>query len=114
MSELPPFNSDGLLPSGDYELTLGELERSHLVVGTPGKPWAVKTREQLVRNLRIFVDHLWQIGVRDIFIDGSFECKLMDLATGDLQQRLNEHDKFRNTRRTRERAAVPGCLPPRA
>lgn len=54
--ELPPFSSEGLLPPGDYQLTLDELERSHLVVGTPGEPWAAKTREQLVRNLRILVD----------------------------------------------------------
>ena len=110
MPELPPFNSDGLLPPGEYELTLDELEASHLVVGVGGdEPWAIKTRRQLVQNLRILVAQLWQVGVTNIFIDGSFvenkpkpndidgyfECKLMDLATGDLQQALNELDPHR-------------------
>ena len=109
MPDLPPFNPDGLLPPGDYELTLDELERSHLVTGTPGEPWSSKTRKQLVKNLRILVEQLWQVGITNIFIDGSFveskprpndidgyfECKLMNLATGELQQSLNAPDPHR-------------------
>jgi hypothetical protein len=31
--ELPPFSDDGLLPPGDYELSLEELKDSMLVEG---------------------------------------------------------------------------------
>ena len=31
--ELPPFNEDGLLPLGDYEMSLEELKGSMLVEG---------------------------------------------------------------------------------
>lgn len=104
---LPPFDSRGLLPPGDYELTLDELERGYLVTGPgDGEPWSVKKRSLLVRNLRVLVGQLWQIGIENIYIDGSFveskakpsdidgyfECKLMQLATGDLQRSLNAID----------------------
>ena len=103
---LPPFDENGLLAAGDYPMTLDELESSHLVCGTPNGPWSMKARKQLVGNLRILVGQLWQVGVDNIFVDGSFvenkarpndidgyfECKLMDLATGDLQRDLNALD----------------------
>jgi hypothetical protein len=106
VSELPSFDENGLLPAGDYDLTLDELETSHLVVGYDDRPWSIKTRRQLVKNLRILVDQLWRVGIENIFINGSFvedkprpndidgyfECKLMDLATGDLQRDLNALD----------------------
>ena len=102
---LSRFNEHGLLPPGDHDLTLDELGESHLVTGS-GEPWSVKIRAQLVRNLRILVNQLWRVGIENIFIDGSFvenrakphdidgyfECKLMDLATGDLQRDLNALD----------------------
>ena len=34
---LPAFDADGLLPPGDYLLTLGQLKQSQLVLG-PGRP----------------------------------------------------------------------------
>jgi len=62
-----------------------------------------------MQNLRILVGQLWKVGVVDIFIDcscvenkakpsyigGYFECKLIDLATGDFQQAPNELDLHR-------------------
>lgn len=109
MSTLPPFDEDGLLPAGDYELTLDELETSHLVTGHGHEPWSTKTRLQLVKNLRVLVEQLWRVGIENIYIDGSFvenkpkpndidgyfECKLMDLATGDLQRELNALDPYK-------------------
>lgn len=107
MSDLPAFDEHGLLPAGDYELTLDELEQSHLVVGLDdGEPWSKRHRAFLVSNLRVLVMQLWQVGIEAVFIDGSFvekkarpndidgyfECKLMNLATGDLQQDLNAID----------------------
>src|SRR5215204_5259663 len=73
---VPPFNADGLLPPGDYELTCDELRASPLVLG-PGDPkdwpnWDGPWREKLVANLEILVGQLWHIGITDVFADGSF------------------------------------------
>lgn len=107
MSTLPAFDADGLLPAGDYELTLEELRGSMLVLG-PGDPkdcptWDSRWRETLVENLQIMVRQLWQVGITEIFVDGSFAeakdhpndidgyfvCDKMHLATGQLQRDLN-------------------------
>ena len=107
MAELPPFTEEGLLPPGDYELSVEELKASALVLG-PGDPgdylsWDAAWREKLVENLGILVGQLWQVGITEIFVDGSFaedkdhpndidgyfECDLMRLASGELQRELN-------------------------
>jgi len=105
MAPLPPFTPDGLLPPADYEFTLDELRRSLIVVGPgAGYPnWDVAWRRRLVDNLEILVKQLWQVGVREIFADGSFVedkehphdvdgyfiCDLHDLASGELERKLN-------------------------
>lgn len=105
MRTLPPFTADGVLPPGDYELTLAELRESVLVVG-PGADypnWDALWRRQLVDNLGILVEQLWQVGISGIFIDGSFVedkdhpndidgyfvCELRALVTGELERELN-------------------------
>jgi len=104
---LPPFTDDGLLPAADYELSLGDLKASPLVLG-PGTPrefpsWDSAWREKLIDNLAVFVEQLWRVGVTEIFVDGSFAedkdhpndidgyfvCDLMRLASGDLERELN-------------------------
>lgn len=104
---LPPFTVDGLLPPGDYELTLDELRNSYLVTGPSARPtWDAAWRLHLVGNLELMVTQLWQIGVTDIFADGSFvEDKdhpndidgyfvtdLQHLASGALSRELNRLD----------------------
>jgi hypothetical protein len=104
---LPEFTDDGLLPPGDYELTLAELAESPLVSGPldrDGYPqWDAAWRFQLVTNLRVMVRQLAQVGIGRVFIDGSFvedkahpndidgyfECELLQLASGELQRELN-------------------------
>jgi len=102
---LSTFTEEGLLLPGDYLLTLDELRASLLVLGPGGaRPnWDSGWRSRLVDNLEVLVNQLWQIGVRDIFIDGSFVedkdhpndidgyfvCDLRELASGELQRRLN-------------------------
>jgi len=102
---LPDFTSEGYLPPADYDLTLGELRSSMLVAGpSNGYPnWDRGWRVQLVDNLTVLVDQLWQVGIGDIFIDGSFVedkehpndidgyfvCDLRELASGRLQSQLN-------------------------
>lgn len=110
MPSLLDFNSDGVLPPGDYALTLDELETSLLVVGPSDrercKSWNEPWRLQLVRNLGILVNQLWRVGITEVFIDGSFVedkdrpndidgyfvCELERLASGELERALNELD----------------------
>lgn len=110
MSMLPPFTEYGLLPPGDYQLTLVELARSLLVVGPADSEryphWDRAWRLALVENLGVMVRQLWQVGITEIFIDGSFvedkdhpndidgyfECDLKRLASGELESALNRLD----------------------
>lgn len=104
---LPEFNDSGLLPAGDYVLSLSELADSFLVLGPENRAsyphWDAAWRGHLVQNLGIVVRQLWQVGISEIFVDGSFtedkdhpndidgyfECELMRLTSGDLQRELN-------------------------
>ena len=73
MPVLPPFTADGLLPPGDYSMTIAELAASVLVFGWPNVgPWDAEWRGQLVANLAIMVGHLRRVAIHDVFIDGSF------------------------------------------
>lgn len=51
--ELPTFMEDGLLPPGDFELTLDQLRQSLLVVGPASgyANWDSSWRAQLVDHL---------------------------------------------------------------
>lgn len=99
------FTSDGLLPPGDFELSLDEIKKSILVKGpAAGYPnWDARWRLHLVENLEVLVGQLVQIGVHDVFIDGSFAedkdhpndidgyftCDIFRLISGDLERELN-------------------------
>lgn len=104
---LPTFNQEGLLPPGDYELTLDELRDSMLVRcpadRVPAVTWDADWRLKLVENLAVMCGQLWQVGIREIFVNGSFVedkdhpndidgyfvCDLRFLASGELERRLN-------------------------
>jgi len=105
--KLPAFSEEGVLPVGDYELTLDELRESALVVGPDeavrSDHWDADWRRNLVNNLAVLVRQLWQVGIIEIFVDGSFvedkdhpndmdgyfNCDLKHLASGRLEQELN-------------------------
>jgi hypothetical protein len=105
--QLPGFTKDGLLPAGDYPLTLAELASSLLVTGPADQEeypnWDAAWRGRLVEILAVMVQQLWQVGVTEIFVDGSFaedkerpndidgyfECELSRLAGGELERELN-------------------------
>ena len=106
-NSLPAFTDEGLLPPGDYVLTLGELAESMLVRG-PGDPeryphWDTAWRARLVESLAVMVGQLGKVGVTVVFVDGSFvedkdhpndidgyfECELRRLASGELARDLN-------------------------
>ncbi|MDQ7839145.1 MAG: hypothetical protein RDU59_11845 [Thermodesulfobacteriota bacterium] len=68
------FTRDGVLPPGDYPLTISELRRSLLVKG-PRKEivsWDREWRLFLVDNLEVLAGHLWSVGITDLYINGSF------------------------------------------
>ncbi len=110
---LPTFNAEGVLPLGDYELTLEELQESFLVLG-PDYParyvsWDTAWRLQLVENAAGLVRQLWQVGVSEVFLDGSFveekdhpndidgyfTCDRDHFESGRLQQELNLIDPYK-------------------
>lgn len=113
MKGLPGFTAEGLLPPGDYVLTLGELAESVLVVGPADQKrspnWDTPWRRHLVGNLAILVGQLKTVGVSEIFIDGSFVedkdhpndidgyfvCDLGRLASGELERERNLLDPHR-------------------
>jgi len=104
---IPEFNSDGLLPPDDYDMTLVELKDSILVRGPENREqvpnWDDAWRLWLVEQLEVMAKQLWQIGSDEIFVDGSFVedkehpndidgyfvCSLHDLASGKLERELN-------------------------
>ena len=76
MGPIPAFEADGLLSPGDYEVLFDELRQCILVVG-PGvaamsPTWDSAWRAKLVGNLEILTRQLWQVGVTEVFADGSF------------------------------------------
>lgn len=104
---IPPFQPDGLLPPGEFEASFAELRQSLLVVGSTGSSrsptWDTAWRARLVDNLEVLTQQLWQVGVRDVFADGSFAedkdhpndvdgyfvCDFARLVSGQLALELN-------------------------
>jgi hypothetical protein len=121
---LPDFTADDVLPPGDYELTLEALRASRLVQpDLRNRYWDHGWRRQLVDNLDVLISQLWQVGVTDIFIDGSFvenkdhpndidgyfPCDIRRLASGDLERELNLLDPHKVwTWDPKQRTAAPG------
>jgi hypothetical protein len=111
--EIPAFGADGLLPPGDYEVSFEELRQSMLILrpadSTAQTSWDTAWREQLVHNLEILTRQLWQLGIREVFADGSFAedkdhpndvdgyfvCGLAELSSGELARQLNLLDPFK-------------------
>jgi hypothetical protein len=105
MRELPTFTETGVLPVGDYELSLGELARSRLVsgAGVGSLTWDAAWRRTLVQRLGILARQLHRLGIVDIHlhgsfvedkdhphdIDGYFTCDRDQVLSGRLQQDLN-------------------------
>ncbi len=105
------FTEDGLLPPRDHEMTFDALRASVLVLG-PGSThphWDRDWRRQLVDNLEVLCRQLWQVGIEDIFVDGSFVedkdhpndidgyfvCDLFEFATGAIHSQLNLLDPYK-------------------
>lgn len=105
---IPNFQ-DGVLPVGDYEATFDELRSCVLVSGCGElkQNWDKDWRSKLVDNLEVMVRQLWEVGIVNIFIDGSFvedkdhpndidgyfECGFDEFVSGKLQTALNLLDE---------------------
>jgi len=131
MAKLPPFTASGVLPIGDYELNFNEVRASHLVVGDGSDHhWDTGWRRSLVDYAEILVNQLWHVGVADVFLDGSFvenkchpndidgyfHCDAREIATGSLEDRLNQLDPhkvwtWKNASRRPYRGYPKGQLP---
>tara|TARA_R100001143_G_scaffold44720_1_gene40088 strand:- start:3943 stop:4497 length:555 start_codon:yes stop_codon:yes gene_type:complete len=103
------FNKYGLLPKGDYEYNFKELRKSIFVKG-PQNPsissWDTQWRKHLVNQAEILINQLWDIGITEIWLDGSFaeakphpndidgyfECDIADIASGYIERELNKRD----------------------
>jgi hypothetical protein len=109
VNSLPPFTDDGLLPPGDYVLTIEDLLTSSLVAGPAGaKSWNTKWRQKLVENLAVMVGHLITVGITEVYVDGSFveekdvpndidgyfACDANRWANGDLARDLRRLDSI--------------------
>src|SRR4051794_35784028 len=68
------FSAEGMLPPGDYAVTLPILRSSMLVHGPANRSpnWDESWRASLVDNFAVLVEQLWSAGVTEIFADGSF------------------------------------------
>lgn len=91
--------------------TFAQLRSSMLVQPSlvNAETWDTGWRSTLVDNLEILVGQLWQIGIDEIFVDGSFVedkdhpididgyfvCDVQRLASGDLARDLNKLDPFK-------------------
>jgi hypothetical protein len=121
---LPEFTKEGVLPPGDYSLSLDEIRSSFLTSERQHNPlWDHRWRGGLVDNLAVLAGQLWQVGVTDIFVDGSFVedkdhpndidgyfvCERKRLMTGELQRELNLLDPYKVwTWSPTARMAAPG------
>ncbi len=107
---LPDFTENDVLPSDDYAMSISELRQSMLVTGRHGvtrSNWDSQWREQLVDNAGILVQQLFDVGITEIFFDGSFvenkarpgdidgyfECPWQMYTSGELETKLNLRDQ---------------------
>lgn len=103
---IPHFDTRGLLPPGDYPVTFFQLRDSPLVhnhIDGWDKDW----RLNLVNQAEILAKQLWEVGIEEIVLDGSFvedkvhpndidgyfTCDVTEL--GSITQRLNALDPYK-------------------
>lgn len=105
---LPAFSPDGVLPPGDYVLTLEQMMASPLVqgpveAGMAYPHWDAAWRGKLVENLGVMVRQLWRVGITEVYVNGSFVedkdhpndidgyfvCDFGYLVSGELERDLN-------------------------
>jgi hypothetical protein len=66
------FNSHGVLKSGTYEASFEDIRSSILVRGSGQDNWDHEWRLFLTNQAEKLVKQLWKVGIRDVYLDGSF------------------------------------------
>lgn len=105
---IPAFDDRGLLPPGDHPATFDEVRASPLVFGPPDRPeeWDEDWRAHLVDQAEVLVRQLWEAGIDEVYLDGSFAedkphsndidgyfvTELRRYASGQLERDLNALD----------------------
>ncbi len=105
------FDTRGMLPPGDYPMTLAGIRRSILIAGPPGREsWNRTWREWLLDHFETLVMQLWGVGIEEIYLagsfvsdrdhpgdlDGYFICDRAAYKTRALHRALNDLGPFRN------------------
>lgn len=78
------FDVNGLLPVGDHAMRIADLRSSILVTGPPDRDpnWDTAWRAHLVDQLSVLCVHLREVGITEVFADGSFATD--KLCPGDI------------------------------
>ena len=113
MATIPPFEADGLLPAGRLRSVVRRTSSvdSGRRAGRRGKVANLGFRlaAKLVDNLEILTRQLWQVGITEVFADGSFAedkdhpndidgyfvCSFDLLGSGQLTRELNLLDPYK-------------------
>lgn len=67
------FTSNAVLASGTYDATFDQIRKSVLITGTGSSPfWDAVWRNQLLDNAEILTKELWAVGIKNVYLDGSF------------------------------------------
>lgn len=67
------FNSKGVLEPGTYAISFSQLKTSILVEGDgSSQSWDREWRLFLANQAEVLIHQLWQVGIVDIYLDGSF------------------------------------------
>ena len=66
------FDRNGYLPVGDHEMAYSEIIESVLVCNPARPEWDHSWRLLLLDRFMILAAELWQVGITDIFLDGSY------------------------------------------
>ena len=89
-----------------------------------GEKWDTEWRKLLTRQAETMCSHLWEVGIEEIYLDGSFteakahpndidgyfECDARRVVTGELQRKLNQIDPKKCwTWDPKQRRAYRGC-----
>ena len=66
------FLKNGLLPVGDHEISLAELEQFMREGPGNGETWDTAWRLELLEEFKKRYQQLLQVGIKEVYIDGSY------------------------------------------
>jgi hypothetical protein len=66
------FMKNGLLPPGDHEISLADLEKVISEGPGNGQTWDIPWRLQLLQEFKKRYQQLLAVGINEVYIDGSY------------------------------------------